>query len=653
MKKSVYTTEQLKMLNLLAHEYPTIQAVSAEIINLNATANLPKGTEHFMSDLHGEAEAFYHIINNCSGVIREKVDLVFYRTMSEKEKRELCTLIYYPVEKLAELKGLGEIDEDWYNVNLYRLVDLARAVASKYTRAKVREALPKDFRYIIDELLHTSGEEHDRQEYYRHIISTVIDIGQGDAFVEALCGLIKRMAVDCLHVVGDIYDRGNGADKILDMLISHHNVDVQWGNHDIVWMGAAAGSRACIAAVLNSAIQYNTLSIIENTYGISLRDLIGYAQETYKGCTWFMPRNPEDKYYVKNNMDNLSKAHKAISIILFKLEGQIIKRHPEYEMESRLLLDKIDHEAHTVTIDGKAYPLNDYHFPTIDIEDPYALSPEEESLMESLVSAFRNSKALKKHVRFLYSVGGIYKIHNHNLLYHGCIPLDENGEFEKVKVFGEQGLSGRAYLDACDRCARAAFYNRDDNSLDFMYYLWCGRKSPLFGKDKMTTFERYFVSDQSVWQEKRNPYYGYVDDLDVVCRILEEFSLDSDYSHIINGHIPVKSGENPIKAGGRYLLIDGGFCKAYHKQTGIAGYTLIYSSRGLRLVAHGSFEGKKAAIKENKDIISTSNVRFETLKRRQLVSDTDGGSVLLGKMDDLKMLLGAYLEGTILQIGKD
>ena len=653
MKKSVYTTEQLKMLNLLAHEYPTIQAVSAEIINLNATANLPKGTEHFMSDLHGEAEAFYHIINNCSGVIREKVDLVFYRTMSEKEKRELCTLIYYPVEKLAELKGLGEIDEDWYNVNLYRLVDLARAVASKYTRAKVREALPKDFRYIIDELLHTSGEEHDRQEYYRHIISTVIDIGQGDAFVEALCGLIKRMAVDCLHVVGDIYDRGNGADKILDMLISHHNVDVQWGNHDIVWMGAAAGSRACIAAVLNSAIQYNTLSIIENTYGISLRDLIGYAQETYKGCTWFMPRNPEDKYYVKNNMDNLSKAHKAISIILFKLEGQIIKRHPEYEMESRLLLDKIDHEAHTVTIDGKAYPLNDYHFPTIDIEDPYALSPEEESLMESLVSAFRNSKALKKHVRFLYSVGGIYKIHNHNLLYHGCIPLDENGEFEKVKVFGEQGLSGRAYLDACDRCARAAFYNRDDNSLDFMYYLWCGRKSPLFGKDKMTTFERYFVSDQSVWQEKRNPYYGYVDDLDVVCRILEEFSLDSDYSHIINGHIPVKSGENPIKAGGRYLLIDGGFCKAYHKQTGIAGYTLIYSSRGLRLVAHGSFEGKKAAIKENKDIISTSNVRFETLKRRQLVSDTDDGSVLLGKMDDLKMLLGAYLEGTILQIGKD
>lgn len=653
MKKSVYTTEQLKMLNLLAHEYPTIQAVSAEIINLNATANLPKGTEHFMSDLHGEAEAFYHIINNCSGVIREKVDLVFYRTMSEKEKRELCTLIYYPVEKLAELKGLGEIDEDWYNVNLYRLVDLARAVASKYTRAKVREALPRDFRYIIDELLHTSGEEHDRQEYYRHIISTVIDIGQGDAFVEALCGLIKRMAVDCLHVVGDIYDRGNGADKILDMLISHHNVDVQWGNHDIVWMGAAAGSRACVAAVLNSAIQYNTLSIIENTYGISLRDLIGYAQETYKGCTWFMPRNPEDKYYVKNNMDNLSKAHKAISIILFKLEGQIIKRHPEYEMESRLLLDKIDHEAHTVTIDGKAYPLNDYHFPTIDLEDPYALSPEEDSLMESLVSAFRNSKALKKHVRFLYSVGGIYKIHNHNLLYHGCIPLDENGEFEKVKVFGEQGLSGRAYLDACDRCARAAFYNRDDNSLDFMYYLWCGRKSPLFGKDKMTTFERYFVSNQSVWQEKRNPYYGYVDDLDVVCRILEEFSLDSDYSHIINGHIPVKSGENPIKAGGRYLLIDGGFCKAYHKQTGIAGYTLIYSSRGLRLVAHGSFEGKKAAIKENKDIISTSNVRFETLKRRQLVSDTDGGSVLLGKMDDLKMLLGAYLEGTILQIGKD
>lgn len=651
MKKTSYTAEQLKMLSLLSHEYPTIQSVSAAIINYNATANLPKGTEHFLSDLHGEAEAFHHIMNNCSGVIREKVDGLFYRSMSETERREFCTLIYYPTEKLEELRGKGILSEDWYSITLYRLVDLARSVASKYTRAKVREALPKDFRYIIDELLHTSGEEHNKQEYYRHIISTIIDIGQGDSFVEALCGLVKRMAVDCLHVVGDIYDRGPRADKILDMLIAHHNVDIQWGNHDIVWMGAAAGSPACVAAVLNSAIQYNTLSIIENTYGISLRDLIGYAQETYKGCTWFMPRNPEDKYYIKNNMDNLSKAHKAIAIILFKLEGQLISRHPEYEMNDRLLLHKIDHEKHTVEIDGKEYPLNDYHFPTIDENDPYTLSPEEQSLVDSLVSAFKQSRVLKKHIRFMYSVGGVYKIHNNNLLYHGCVPMTEDGGFESIKLFGEP-LSGKVYLDACDRRARSAYYMGDENSLDFMYYLWCGRKSPLFGKDKITTFERYFVAEKETWTEKRDPYYSYVNDFDAVCRILEEFGLDRDSSHLINGHIPVISGENPVKANGRYILIDGGFCKAYQTKTGIAGYTLIYSSRGLRLVSHGPFDGKIAALKENKDIIAAKDVVFEMMPTRKLVSDTDEGKEIIGRMEDLKMLLGAYLEGSVKQAGE-
>ena len=652
MKKTSYSPEQLKILSLLSHEYPTIQAVSAAIINDNATVNLPKGTEHFLSDLHGEAEAFNHIMNNCSGVIREKVDGLFHQTMSEAERSNFCTLIYYPTEKLEELRDKAVINEDWYSVTLYRLVDLARSVASKYTRAKVREALPKDFRYIIDELLHTSGEEHNRQEYYRHIISTIIDIGQGAAFVEALCGLIKRMAVDCLHVVGDIYDRGPRADKILDMLMAHHNVDIQWGNHDIVWMGAAAGSPACVAAVLNSAIQYNTLSVIENTYGISLRDLIGYAQETYKGCTWFMPRNPDDKYYIKNNMDNLSKAHKAIAIILFKLEGQLIARHPEYEMDDRMLLHKINHKKHTVEIDGKEYPLNDYHFPTINEKDPYALAPGERSLMDSLVAAFKQSRVLKKHIRFMYSVGGIYKIYNQNLLYHGCVPMTEDGAFATVSLFGKESLYGKAYLDACDKRARSAYYNGDADSLDFMYYLWCGKKSPLFGKDRITTFERYFVADKKTWAEERDPYYCFVNDFDAVCRILEEFGLDRNTSHLINGHIPVVSGENPIKANGRYILIDGGFCKAYHKKTGIAGYTLIYSSRGLRLVSHGQFEGKIAAIKENKDILATKDVVFEMMPTRKLVSDTDEGKEIIGRMEDLKMLLNAYLEGSIKQAGQ-
>ena len=652
MKKTTYSNEQLKMLSLLSHEYPTIQAVSSAIINYNATSNLPKGTEHFMSDLHGEAEAFNHIMNNCSGVIREKVDGIFYRSMSESERREFCTLIYYPTEKLEELRQNKVATEEWYSITLYRLVDLARSVASKYTRAKVREALPKDFQYIIDELLHTSGEEHNKQEYYSHIISTIIDIGQGEAFVEALCGLIKRMAVDCLHVVGDIYDRGPRADKILDMLMSHHNVDIQWGNHDIVWMGAAAGSYACIAAVLNSAIQYNTLSIIENTYGISLRDLIGFAQETYKGCTWFLPRNTDDKYYIKSNNDTLSKAHKAIAIILFKLEGQLIMRHPEYGMEDRLLLDKIDYANHTVTICGVKYPLNDYHFPTINKNSPYELTHEEQTLIDSLATSFSQSRVLKKHIRFMYSVGGIYKIHNGNLLYHGCVPMNEDGCFSVSNSCGGVELSGKQYLDACDRIARRAYYQGDKNSLDFMYYLWCGRKSPLFGKDKMTTFERYFIADDLTHKEVRDPYYGYVDDFDAICKILEEFGLNKNTSHVINGHVPVVSGENPIKANGRYILIDGGFCKAYHNKTGIAGYTLIYSSRGLRLVSHGQFDGKLAALKDNKDIIAARDVVFETMTKRKLVSDTDDGREIIGRMEDLKMLLGAYLEGTIKQVGE-
>ena len=647
--KTPYTSEQLKILGLLAKEYPSISAASATLVSLNALCNLPKGTEHFMSDLHGEAAAFEHILNNCSGVIREKVDMAFYRTMTEAERRNLCTLIYYPTEKIEELRSRGTVSDDWYRMTLYHLVDLSRSVASKYTRQKVREALPPDFSYIIDELLHTSGEEHNRQAYYTNIIDTVIEVGQSEAFIVALCQLIKRMAVDCLHLVGDIYDRGPHADRIMDMLREHHNVDVQWGNHDIVWMGAAAGSPVCVAAVLNSAIQYNTLSIIENTYGISLRDLVEFAQETYKGCTWFMPRTPDDVYYVKGRMDTLSKAHKAIAIIMFKLEGQMIRRHPEYGMEGRLLLEYIDYKNNTVTIGDKVYPLNDGHFPTVDPEDPYRLSPAEEALIKSLSRAFRHSRALRRHVDFLYSHGSLYKIYNGNLLFHGCVLMDAEGGFEKVRTHDGQLLSGRAYMDFCDKTARAAYHVGGQNELDFMYYLWCGRKSPLFGRERMTTFERYFVADRETWGEPKNPYYRLVEEYDAACKILREFGLDPATAHIINGHVPVKAsrGENPVRAEGRYIRIDGGFCRAYHDTTGIAGYTLIYSSRGLRLVSHSPFEGKIAAVRENRDILSEKDVIFEMMPKRMLVRDTDAGKVLLDRMDDLRALLRAYREGTV------
>ncbi len=648
--KTRYTKDELKILNLLASEYPSISGVGATLVNLNALSNLPKGTEHFMSDLHGEAAAFEHILNNCSGVIREKTDAVFYRTMSEEERRTLCTLIYYPVEKMEKLRADGILDGEWYRINLYRLVDLARSVASKYTRAKVREALPADYQYIIDELLHTSGEEHDKQAYYQTIISAVIEVGQAEAFICALCSLIKRMAVDRLHVVGDIYDRGGHADRIMDMLRAHHHVDIQWGNHDIVWMGAAAGSAVCVATVLNSALQYNTLAIVENTYGISLRDLIGFAQETYRDSTWFMPRIPDDAYYVKNSMDTLAKAHKAIAIILFKLEGQLIGRHPEYGMEDRLLLQNIDYKNHTVTIAGECYPLNDGHFPTVDPEHPYQLSSAEESLMKSLTRAFRHSRELRRHIDFLYSDGSLYKICNGNLLFHGSVPMTAEGTFEKVLCHDGVTRSGRSYMDFCDKTARAAYYDGTEAALDFMYYLWCGRKSPLFGREKMTTFERYFVSDRKTWEEKKNPYYTLVETYESACMILKEFGLDEKTSHIINGHVPVRAakGEHPIRASGRYIRIDGGFCRAYHDQTGIAGYTLIYSSKGMRLVSHRPFEGKDAAVRENRDILASSDVIFETMSRRMLVRDTDAGKRILERMDDLQALLQAYREGVVL-----
>ncbi len=646
---TVFSPEDLRYLTLLSHEYPSIQKVSAAIVNLNALSNLPKGTEHFMSDLHGEADAFAHIRNNCSGVIREKVNDLFFSTMSESARMELCALIYYPAEKMEELRAEGRATEDWFRLTLYRLVELARSVGSKYTRSKVHKALPEDYSYIIDELLHTSGEEHDKQAYYQHIITTIIDIGQAEGYMIALATLIKRLAVDCLHVVGDIYDRGPHADRIMEMLLSHHNVDVQWGNHDIVWMGAAAGSEVCVAVVLNSALQYNTLSIVESAYGISLRDLIGYAQETYRGSATFMPRNQEENYYVKNNMDTLCRAHKAIAVILFKLEGRLIACHPEYGMDDRRLLDKIDYENGTILLGDRRYPLNDTDFPTIDPADPYALTEAEQALMLSLTQSFRQSASLRRHIDFLYRCGSLYKVFNGNLIFHGCIPMAEDGSFEAVQVRDGRVLSGRAYMDYCDQTARAAYYSHDRDSLDFMWYLWCGRRSPLFGRDRMTTFERYFLADQSTWVENKNFYYRAVERYDDVCRILREFGLDERTGHLINGHVPVRAsaGESPIKANGRYLLIDGGFCRAYHDRTGIAGYTLIFSSRGMRLVAHSPFAGKEAAIRENRDILAATDVVFERMNRRMLVCDTDEGHALTERMHELKRLLDAYRAGVI------
>ena len=649
-QQPAFTQDELKYLRLLAGKYPTIQSVCTEIINLSAILNLPKGTEHFMSDLHGEADAFRHILNNCSGVIREKVDMVFGHSMPERERQWFSTLIYYPREKLNEVKQGTENMEDWYSITLYRLVELCRQVASKYTRSKVRKALPPEFEYIIDELLHTSGDEDNKQAYYQHIISTIIDVRRADEFIIALAALIKRLAVDRLHIVGDIYDRGPRADRILDMLMEHHCVDIQWGNHDILWMGAAAGSEACIMNVLNLALQYNTLNIVENGYGISLRDMIAFAQETYKDCTWFMPRTPDDKAYLKTSMDTLSKVHKAVAIIQFKLEGQLIARHPEYGMDDRRLLDKIDYDEQMITIGGKRYPLNDCHFPTIDPADPYALTEAEAALTASLRHAFRTSPRLQKHVGFLYSSGGMYRCCNGYLLFHGCIPMDEAGNFLPFNT-PDGPVSGKAYMDYAEAAARKAYYGPKCSRQpyeDFMWYLWCGRYSPLFGREKISTFERYFVSDRETWTEEKNAYYCHIQSRETCERILQEFGLTGPESRIINGHVPVRTreGESPIKADGRLMVIDGGFCRAYHETTGIAGYTLIYNSYGLKLVSHETFPGTQSAINENKDILTTTNI-FERSRSRCLVRDTDVGCELQASIDDLNRLLRAYRQGVI------
>ena len=622
-----------RYLELLAEKYPTEQAVSREIINLTAILSLPKGTEHFMSDLHGEYEAFCHILNNCSGVIREKVDLLFGETLSDFDREEICTLIYYPVEKLELVRKEGKNNEEWYRATLGKLIDIARLLSSKYTRSKVRKAMPKEYAYILDELIHVQKDEDDNQVvYHRNILDTLLELDNADEFIEVLAELIKRLAVDHLHIVGDIFDRGACADRIMDLLMQYHSLDIEWGNHDILWMGAAAGSKACIATVVRNNLKYNNTKILENSYGISLRNLALFAEKIY----------PDE--------EPMKAALKAISVMLFKLEGQVILRNPDYNMTDKLLLHKVNVEKQTVEIDGTEYAIKEEAFPTVnfdsgDMEDVYQLSEEEEQVLEGLRMAFVNSIRLRQHIDFLYQKGSMYRIFNGNLLYHGCVPLDESGNLEGV-AFGKKRYHGREYLDYAERIARRA-WSKDarQKDRDFMWYLWCGRKSPLSGRN-IKTFERAYVLDENTWFEQSNPYYKFYHEEKVCNMILHEFGLYSERSHIINGHTPVRTskGEHPVRANGKLLVIDGGFCKSYHKTTGIAGYTLIFNSHGIRIKSHQPFQSVYAALTENKDIESKSEL-VETEKERLMVRDTDDGKKIKEDIEGLKMLLRAYRSG--------
>ena len=622
-----------KYLELLAEKYPTEQAVCREIINLKAILGLPKGTEHFMSDLHGEYEAFCHILNNCSGVIREKVDLLFEETLSDIDREEICTLIYYPVEKLEMMKKESRNNEEWYRVILGELIEIARLLSSKYTRSKVRKAMPDEYAYILDELIHVQKDEDDNQvAYHQNIIDTLLELDSADAFIEVLAALIKRLAVDHLHIVGDIFDRGPCADRIMDLLMNYHSLDIEWGNHDILWMGAAAGSEACIATVIRNNLKYHNIRILENSYGISLRDLTLFAEKLYP------------------DTEPMEAALKAISVLLFKLEGQVILRNPDYQMTDKLLLHQVNVQNHTVCIAGTDYEICEETFPTVSFdpsnpEVSYELTAEEKQVMEGLRMAFVGSVRLRQHMDFLYQKGSMYRIFNGNLLFHGCVPLDESGNLEGV-VFHQKRYRGRDYLDYAERIARRA-WSKDatQKELDFMWYLWCGRKSPLSGRN-IKTFERTYVKDESTWHEASNPYYQYYEQEKICNMILHEFNLYSDRSHIINGHTPVRTsrGEHPVRANGRLMVIDGGFCKSYHKTTGIAGYTLIFNSHGIRIKSHQPFQSVYAALTENKDIESRSEL-VETERERLMVRNTDTGKKILEDIKGLKMLLQAYREG--------
>ena len=643
-----------RYLRLLAEKFPTISSAATEIINLEAILSLPKGTEHFLSDLHGESTAFTHVLKNASGVIRRKVDEVFGMTMREADKNELCTLIYYPEEKLKLVRETEKDLDDWYRITLHQVVEVARVVSVKYSRSKVRKLLTEDFAYVIEELLHESVTEADRQDYYNAIINSIVDINRADELIVAICNLIHALVIDTLHIVGDIFDRGPGAGKIMELLCNYHDFDIQWGNHDIEWMGAAAGNAALIATVLRVSIRYANVETLEEGYSINLLPLATLAIDTYGNdpCTQFLTKDFENNPRLKRSAMLMARMHKAISIIQFKLEGQIIKRHPEYHMEDRLLLDKIDPEKGTIRIGDKDYPLTDTYIPSIDWNDPYKLCPGEQIVMDQLLHSFRHSERLQKHLRCLYQHGSLFLTRNNCLLYHAAIPLNGDGSFKEVEVRGKK-YKGRELMENIDQVIREAYFApvgtalRND-SLDYMWYLWCGADSPLYHKDKMTTFERYFIADKETYKEVKGAYYVRANEKETCARILEEFGLDPKKSRIINGHTPVRTlkGETPVRAGGMRLVIDGGFSKPYHETTGIAGYTLIYNSHGIQLVEHESFETKEKAIREGTDI--HSRVQLEEFKyHRMLVRDTDRGHELEEQILNLQKLLIAYRHGVI------
>lgn len=642
---------EVRYLERLSQLYPTIAKASTEIINLQAILNLPKGTEHFLTDIHGEYEAFSHVLKNGSGSVRRKIDDVFGNTMSSRDKQTLATLIYYPKEKMDRIKKEEENMEDWYKITLYRLIEICKCAASKYTRSKVRKALPADFAYVIEELITEKADISDKESYYNAIVSTIIRIGRAEEFIIALSELIQRLTVDHLHIVGDVFDRGPGPHIIMDKLMEYHSIDIQWGNHDVLWMGAAAGQRGCIANVIRICARYGNLDILEDAYGINLLPLATFALNVYKDdpCECFQLK-ADSGHTPGEKLMNI-KMHKAISIIQFKVEGQIIKKNPGFKMEKRNLLHHIDYEAGTIELEGKTYELLDKNFPTVDPKKPYALTKEEEDIMERLERAFLNCEKLQRHMRFLLNKGGLYKVYNNNLLYHGCVPLNEDGSLKNVRIYGHS-YKGKGLYEVLESYVRKGFYALDgkekERGKDMMWYIWLSENSPLFGKDKMATFERYFLAEKETHKEKKNPYYCLLENEKVVDRIMDEFGLQNECRHIINGHVPVKTknGESPIKCGGKVLVIDGGFSRAYQKETGIAGYTLIYNSYGLILAAHEPFESTEAAIEKESDIHSDSIVVKRVLERK-LVGDTDVGKDLKEQIEDLECLLEAYRSGKI------
>ena len=644
--------QRIHYLEQMSELYPTITKASTEIINLQAILNLPKGTEHFLSDLHGEYEAFSHVLKNGSGAVRKKIDDVFGDNMEQSKKAVLATLIYYPREKM-ELVRKSEPDmEAWYKDTLHRLIEVCKTVSSKYTRSKVRKALPKDYSYVIEELITEKPEVLNKEAYYESIVNTVIELGQSEKFIVVLCELIQTLAVDHLHVLGDIYDRGAGAHLIMDKLCSYHSVDIKWGNHDIIWMGAAAGQLACIATVVRNSIRYGNLDLLEEGYGINMMPLATFAMRAYAD-------DPCEQFVFKvapsgtNNMENdmIRKMHKAIAIIRFKLEGQTIKRWPEYGMDNRLLLEQIDYDNYTVMIDGKEYKLKDNYFPTIDPKDPYKLTDAENDVIMRLRSSFIHCEKLQNHVQLLLKKGSMYKAYNGNLLYHGCVPMNEDGTFAKVNIYGQE-YSGKALFDILESYVRKAFFSRDkeekEKGMDIMWYIWTAPHSPLYGREKMATFERYFIDDEDMKVEKKNCYYELINNPDIADKILKEFGLEGERVHIINGHVPVHRmrGESPVKSNGKVIVIDGGFSKAYRRRTGIAGYTLIYNSYGLTLTAHEPFESSEEAIKNEVDIVSRREA-VEYMEKRILVGDTDIGKKMREKIEELKLLIKAYQSGEI------